>query len=101
MGIGLISLVNLCARGRGAHPEREERHAYRSCAPGERTRDQSDLEIKGGAPSTGAVGATCVPFLAGNKLAWKDHYIGGARLGKADLSACAESRTLRQNASAV
>jgi hypothetical protein len=33
----------------------------------------SDLQIVGGAPSTGAVGTTCVPFLDGKKLAWKDH----------------------------
>ena len=33
----------------------------------------SDLQIAGGAPSTGAVGTTCVSFLEGNKLAWKDH----------------------------
>jgi hypothetical protein len=32
----------------------------------------SDLQIAGGAPSTGAVGTICVPFLEGNKLAWKD-----------------------------
>jgi hypothetical protein len=38
-----------------------------------------------------------VPFLAGNKLAWKDHYIGGARLGKAHVSACAESGRVRKS----
>ena len=64
----------------------EEGYAHRSCAPGVRTRDQSNHEIKGGAPSTGAVGTTCVPFLEGNKLAWKDHYIVGARLGKAHVA---------------
>src|SRR5687767_14572329 len=37
-----------------AHTEvGEEGYAHRSCAPGVRTRDQSNCEIKGGAPSTG------------------------------------------------
>jgi len=35
----------------------EERHPYRSRAPGVRTRDQSYFEIKGGAPSTAQLGA--------------------------------------------
>ncbi len=43
----------------------EEGYAHRSCAPGVRTRDQSNCEIKGGAPSTGALGVTCVPFQGG------------------------------------
>ena len=27
-----------------------------------------------------------MPYLEGNKLAWKDHYIVGARLGKAHVA---------------
>jgi hypothetical protein len=66
----------------------EEGYAHRSCAPGVRTRDHSNCEIKGGAPSTGAVGATCMPFLEKkildkqlkavgrhNERAWKEHLL--------------------------
>ena len=35
----------------------------------------------------GAVGTTCVPFLDGNKLAWKDHLHRRCSLGKACVSA--------------
>ena len=69
----------------------DEGYAHRSCAPGVRTRDQSNCEIKGGAPSTGAVGATCVPFQGGTTsmldrtiyeavLAWAKRTSPGDRL---------------------
>jgi len=48
---------------RRARKNLEEQHPHRSFAPGVRTQDQLDCEVKGGAPSTGAVGPTRVPFL--------------------------------------
>jgi len=48
---------------RRARKNLEEQHPHRSFAPGVRTQDQLDCEVKGGAPSTGAVGSTRVSFL--------------------------------------
>ena len=48
-----------------AHTEWERKDTHIAPVLPERTRDQSNCEITGGASSTGALGATCVPFQGG------------------------------------
>ena len=51
-----------------------EARSGRSISPRPKgVRASLEATFQGGAPSTGAVGTTCVLFLEGNKRAWKDH----------------------------
>src|SRR5688572_24631701 len=74
----------------------EEGYAHRSCAPGVRTQDQSNCEIKGGAPSCAHVwthpgcSLARTSQLAGNNAQWRSFsppWRGNERAWKEHLKA--------------